>query len=130
MPEQSVTLLQSGKASIKPLAKGKVLELHRDNICSSALRVAMECLQTLPLDAMEVVMHTDLLNPSTGHIQSEPVLYVRVAAQAIEPLNLTRTDAVALVERLGGHFDWSKRDGFRTLNLGPFNIDPSGVSAK
>lgn len=30
MPDQSVTLLQSGKASFKPLARTRILELHRD----------------------------------------------------------------------------------------------------
>ncbi|MBI1360555.1 MAG: hypothetical protein GC155_09790 [Alphaproteobacteria bacterium] len=122
MPEQSVGLLQSGKASIKQLTRGKALELHRDNICASAVRVALEILMVLPIDEVEVVMHTDLLNAATGHIESEPVLYLRVAAQAIASLNLSRTEAAALVERLGGHSNWTKRDGFRGINLGAFNI--------
>ncbi|MCI3132061.1 hypothetical protein [Phenylobacterium aquaticum] len=127
MPEQSVTLLQSGKASIKALARTRILELHRDTICAGSMRVALECLQTLPLDAVEVVMHTDILDPATGHIQSEPVLYLRVAAQALETLNLVRSEASPLVERLGGHFDWNKRDGFRAINLAAFNVPTDTV---
>jgi hypothetical protein len=122
MPTQSVSLLQSGKASIKAIPKSKILELHRDNVCSAALRVALEFLQVLSLETVEVVMLTDLLDPATGHIDADPVLYLRVAAQALAPLNLGRTEAHALVERLGGHLDWSRRDGFRRLNLGPFAI--------
>ena len=122
MPEQSVSLLQSGKASVKQLSRGKALELHRENTCASAVRVALELLMALPVDEVEVVMHTDLLDPATGHIESQPVLYLRVAAQAVASLNLSRTEAAALVERLGGHFTWTKRDGFQVINLGAFGI--------
>lgn len=122
MPDQSVTLLQSGKASIKALTKSRILDLHRLNICSSALRVALEFLNALPLEAVEVVMHSDILDRATGHIESTPVLYVRVAAQALSSVNLHRAEADALIDRLGGHYEFNKRDGFRPLNLTPFNI--------
>lgn len=122
MPDQSVTLLQSGKASIKALTKSRVLELHRINICSSALRVALEFLNALPLDAVEVVMQSDILDRATGHIEAKPVLYVRVTAQALGAVNLHRADADALVDRLGGHYEFDKRDAFRPLNLATFNV--------
>lgn len=122
MPEESITLLQSGKASMKPLTKGRVLELHRENIASSALRVATELLQVLPIDEVEVVMHSDILDRGSGHIRGKPVLYVRVAAQALSAVNLDRAEASPLVERLGGHFDWSPREGLREINLAPYNI--------
>jgi hypothetical protein len=122
MPEQSLTLLQSGKASVKALPRSKVLDLHRLNICSSAIRVALEFLNLLPLAALEVVMVTDVLDRGTGHIEALPVLYVKVAAQALASVNLTRAEADALIERLGGHFEFSRKDGFRPLNLTPFAI--------
>jgi hypothetical protein len=122
MPDQAVTLLQSGKASIKALPKSRVLELHRLNICSSAVRVALEFLNALPLDAVEVVMQTDVLDRATGHIQAQPVLYVRVTAQAIASVNLALAEADALIDRLGGHYEWKKGEGFRPLNLTPFAI--------
>lgn len=125
MPEQTVTLLKSGKASFKTLATGKRLEMHRDAICSAALRVAIEFLATLPIGEVEVLMLTDLLDAATGHIESVPVLHVRVSEQAFRTVNLTRTDACALVERLGGHMSWSRRDGFRAINPAAFGIDLS-----
>lgn len=122
MPTQSVSLLQSGKASIKAIPKGKVLELHRDNICSAAIRVALEFLQTLPIEMVEVVMHTDILDSATGHIDAAPVLHLRAAAQALAPLHLARTEAYALVDRLGGHMDWNRREGFRAIDLSEFEL--------
>lgn len=61
-------------------------------------------------------MLTDILDRGSGHIQSLPVLHLRVTSQALGSLNLPRTQAIAVVERLGAHMDWSKRDGFRAIN--------------
>lgn len=125
MPQEAVTLLKSGKASIKDLPAGKRQELHRDAICSAALRVALEFLAVLPVDEVEVLMLTDILDRGTGHIQSSPVLYLRATSQALSVLNLPRTEATAVVERLGGHLDWTKRDGFHPINPAAFGIDLS-----
>ncbi|HYC98228.1 hypothetical protein [Brevundimonas sp.] len=115
MPTQSVTLLQSGKASVKPLSPAKIQELHRANICASALRVAVELLKVVPVPMVEVVMETDLLDPATGHIEPKPVLSVKVSRQAIATLALERTEAPAVVERLGGEMDWNSRRGFAAI---------------
>ena len=115
MPTQSVTLLQSGKASVKVLPRARVLELHRDNICAASLRVAVAFLNVLPVDAVGVEMLSDVLDPATGHIEARPVVRVRVAAQAVEALNLFRAEPTAVIERLGGEMLWNKRDGFRPL---------------
>lgn len=123
MPEESVSLLRSGKASIKSIPIGKRQELHRDAICSAAIRVALEFLGALPINEVEVVMLTDVLDRGSGHIHSLPVLHVRVALQAVQTLNLERAEPAALIERLGAHMDWSKRDGFRPINAGAFGID-------
>ncbi|HTU10983.1 MAG TPA: hypothetical protein VMG08_08815 [Allosphingosinicella sp.] len=123
MPTETVSLLKSGKASIKDLATGKRQELHRDTICSAAVRVALEYLSALPVDEVEVVMLTDVLDLATGHIEALPVLYLKVAAQAVKMLNLERTEAYPLVERLGGHMSWTKRDGFRPINAAAFGVD-------
>lgn len=116
MPEETVTLLKSGKASVKNLTAAKRLEMHRDAICAAAIRVAMEFLAVLPIDEVEVLMLTNILDRGTGHIQSLPVLHLRATSQALGALNLPRTLSAAVVERLGAHMEWSKRDGFQAIN--------------
>lgn len=123
MPEETITRLKSGKASVKPLPIGKRYELHRDAICSAAVRVGVECLATLPLDAVEVLMLTDTLDRATGHINAAPVLHLRMTAQALAAMNLGRTDATAIIDRLGGHLDWNKREGFRAIHPAAFGIE-------
>jgi len=122
LPTHSISLLQSGKMSRKPLAATKLVELHRDTLCCAAIGVAAEFLRALPLDAVEVVVNTDLLDRGTGHIASQPVLYARVTAQALAAVNLPMAEASPLAERLGAHFDWGKRDGVRPINLGAFDV--------
>jgi hypothetical protein len=112
-----VSLLKSGKASFKELSPGRILELHRDNICSSAVRIAAEFLRVMPLDAVEVIMETDLLDRATGHIEPHPVLYARVTAQALGMVNLKMADPGPLAERLGAYMDWNRKDGFRPIDL-------------
>lgn len=122
MPTQSVSLLQSGRASVKQLSKTRLLEIYRDNICSSAIRVAAEVLKAVPIDAIEVVMQPDLLDRGSGHITPQPVLYARITAQALSSVNLLSADATPLAERLGAHFDWSRRDGFRPIRPADFGL--------
>ncbi len=122
LPTESVTLLQSGKASFKALTTTRIMELHRDNLCSSAMRAAVEFLKVIPVEAVEVVVNTDLLDAGTGHISAQPVFYARVTAQALSSLNLPLTEPVALAERLGAHFNWNKREGFRAIDLASFNV--------
>lgn len=123
MPSETVTLLKSGKASVKDIPAGKRLEMHREAICSAAIRVAMEFLAVLPIEEVEVLMLTDILDRSTGHIESLPVLHLRATSQALSALNLPRTQATSVVERLGAHMEWSKRDGFRAINAAAFGIE-------
>ncbi len=122
LPTNTIRLLQSGKISTKPLPMSKIFELHRDTICSSALRVAAEFLKILPLNIVEVVVHCDLLDRSSGHINARPVFYVLVAAQALSNLNLELADPAPLAERLGADFEWNKREGFHGIDLAAHEI--------
>src|SRR3546814_3525358 len=54
MPEESISLLKSGKASVKAIPVGKRHDLHRDAICSAAVRVAIEFMACLTIEAVEV----------------------------------------------------------------------------
>lgn len=129
MPRQSITLLQSGKASQKPLSATKISEIHRDNVCSAAIHIAAEFLRVLPIDAVEVLVEVDLLDRASGHITPQPVLYARVTAQALAASNLILADPAPLIERLGGSFDWNRKDGLRPIDLRDFDL-PDELSSE
>jgi hypothetical protein len=123
MPEESISLLKSGKASVKLLPSTRRYEMHKEAICSAAVRVALEFLGSLPIGEVEVLMLTDVLDRSSGHIESSPVLHVRMTEQSARTLNFERADPSALIDRLGGHLEWNKKDGFRKLNPLTFGIE-------
>lgn len=125
MPHETVSLLKSGKASFKTLTQTKRVELHRAAICSAAVRVAIEYFSALPIEQVEVLMLADTLDRATGHIEPEPVLYLRTSIQALRLINLERAEAAALVERLGGHLDWNRKEGLRPINAAAFGIELS-----
>jgi len=122
MPTRSISMLQSGKVSEKVLSPAKIVELHRDNVCSSAIRVAAEFLKILPIDTIELVVKADLLDRSTGHITARPIFYSRFTAQLMASANLLLVDPALLTERLGARMDWNRRDGFCPIGLDGFDL--------
>jgi len=78
-----------------------------------AVRAATECLTAPPVEEIEVVMQADLPDRGSGPIGAEPALWLRATVQAWPPIALPHTDAAPLVERLAGHWDWSRKEGFR-----------------
>lgn len=128
MPTEAVSLLKSGKASQRQITPGKIQELHRDSVCSAAVRVATEILRVTPLEAVEVLMQVDLLDRASGHITPQPVLYARITAQALQAVNLQQAEATPLAERLGALFSWTRKEGFRPLDVASLGIPATFAS--
>lgn len=122
LPSSSITQLKSGKASVKPLSGRRLRELHRDNVCSSAIRIAVEALKALPLESIDVIVQSDVLDRGSGHIEARPVFYCRFAAQALLSVNLTRVEPAPAAEHLGAHFDYTARDGMRPIDVSQFGL--------
>jgi len=130
MPAQSVGLLQSGKASVKALAANKRHDLHRDNICSVSIRVAVELLKVLPVEEVEVIAQTDLLDRGSGHIVEESILYARITAQALASVKLEMAEPTALAERLGAAFEWNRKTGFQAIDPSEHGVSPERLGGE
>lgn len=115
LPSESVTLLQSGRASYKALSKTRLHEMHRDALCALAVRMALEILQALPIEAVDVVVSCRLLDRGSGMLVLRPVIELGTTVQALSSVNLARAEPSFLVEHLGGRFAWNKRDGFQGM---------------
>lgn len=115
LPTQSITLLQSGKASVKALSKARIFELHRDTSCSLAARMAVELLGEFPIETIEIVVHSKILDRGTGNMLRQPTVVLRTTAQALASVNLARAEASFLIEHLGGRFSFNKREGLSRI---------------
>lgn len=55
IPKQSVSLLKSGKISIRDVPKSQFNKLHQDHVCSAMLRIARDLFALLPARAVLVI---------------------------------------------------------------------------
>lgn len=65
IPEQSKSLLQSGRLSLKNMPKGKFFELYQDYVCGVVLRVANEIFAVLPVECIVATASDDVLDTGT-----------------------------------------------------------------
>lgn len=92
IPDVEKSQLKSGKLSTKKMTKSRFYQIHQDYVCGVVLRVSNELLGLLPVPAVVVTAIDDLLNTSTGHIETQPILSVAVPRQTMERLNLEAVD--------------------------------------
>lgn len=112
IPQDTVTLLKSGKASVKKMPKSRFNELYQDHICGCVLRVARELFALLPLDIIVVHAMGHVLNTQTGHMEEKPILSAAIPRQTLEALNFKRLDPSDSLGNLVHRMDFKRLKGF------------------
>ncbi len=115
IPDESKSLLKSGKVSYKKMPMGKYYELYQDYICSCVLRVANELFSVLPVNAVVVTAIDNLLNSSTGHIEEQPILSVAIPRATLERLNLDEIDPSDSMKNFVHNMNFKKTKGFAAV---------------
>jgi len=123
VPNETKSLLKSGKLSIKNMPKGKFNEIYQDYVCSCVLRVGNELFSTIPDNLVLVTAVDELLNPQTGHLEEAPILSVAVSRSAIESLNLGAIDPSDSMVNFKHNMVFKKTKGFERVE----RIDPEGL---
>lgn len=117
MPDETCVMSPAGTAAYAPLPTGNMNELHLSNICSISLRVGVEALSGLGVDAVEVVTRCHLPNPSGRDTEQHPVLYVKLPHMALSRMDLRKLEPVSTVTALGGRLDWDAARGFAPIGI-------------
>jgi hypothetical protein len=112
VPNKRVSLLKSGKLSIKDMPKTKFYELYQDFICSAVLRVARELFALLPLEMTIITATGDILNTKTGHIEEQPILSVAVPRKTADMLNFATIDPSDAMVNFVHNMKFQKTKGF------------------
>ena len=115
VPSETKSLLQSGKLSVKPMPKGRFLEIYQDYVCSCVLRIARELFALLPIDMVTVTAVGDLLNTQTGHLEEKPILSVAIPRDTLEGLNTDSLDPSDSMGNFVHRMDFRKTTGFRAV---------------
>jgi hypothetical protein len=115
IPSESLTLLQSGRASTKKMPRGEYFRLYQDYVCSAVLRMARELFAVLPLEGAIVTAKDEILNPQTGHVDLQPILSVCIPRRTFEKLDLDRVDPSDSMRNFVCNMDFKPTVGLRPV---------------
>lgn len=90
VPQDVVTILKSGKESVKPMGVKRRNELIRDYVVSVTFRVARDLFALLPVDTIVVNAEERGVDPATGHDEEMTLLSVIFTREAFQQLNFER----------------------------------------
>lgn len=117
LPDEACVLMQGGRAAYAPLPLSAIQEMHLTNVCSIAIRVGVEVLGAVGVDAIEVVARTHLRATYGDDTEMQPVLYVKLLHEAMKQMDLRKVEPVSVVTALRGRIDWEAGPGFRPIKI-------------
>ncbi len=115
IPKETVSLLKSGRASVKQMPKSQYYRLYQDYVCSAALRVARELFALLPIEDVVVTAVDKIINSETGHLEEQPILSVLIPRATIAQLNLDTIDPSDAMQNFLHRMDFRQTSGFRPV---------------
>jgi len=116
VPKEALSLLKSGKLSVKKMTKTRHFELFQDHVCGCVLRVARELLALLPLTVVIVTAETQLLNTQTGHMELQPILSALIPRSTLEALNFDMLDPSDAMNNFVHRTKFLKTKGFQAVD--------------
>jgi len=112
IPQETKSLLNSGKLTTGPTPKAEFYRLYQDHICSCALRVARELFALLPIETAIVSVADEVLNPATGQPERRVILSVIVSRATFDRLDLDRIDPSESMKNFVHRMDFDPTRGF------------------
>lgn len=115
VPTETKSLTSTGKLSTKKMSASQANDIYQDHVCSSALRVGREVFAALPVQTVLVHVIGELLNSSTGHLESEAILSVILPRETLERLNFSAIDASDSMRNFVHRMKFQKSKGFSAV---------------
>ncbi len=115
VPEQTLSLTQTGKLSEKAMTKTMYYDIMQDYVCSAAIRLARELFSVLPVDYVMVHAVDGVLDTSTGNDEEFTLLSVLFTREGFNGCNFDRIDASDCVERFTHNMGFGKTTGFHPV---------------
>lgn len=115
IPNETKSLLKSGKLSTKKMTKTNFYELYQDYVCSCILRVARELFALLPIEMVLITAKGNLLNTSTGFMEETPILSVAIPQETSESLNYDAIDPSDSMANFVHNMKFQNTKGFQPI---------------
>lgn len=116
IPNYELNQTSTGKLSRKDMPKTRFFELYQDYVCSCILRIARETFAHLPIDKARINAVSDMLNPSTGHMEDSIILSVIVSNNTLNKLNLDSIDPSDSMSNFVHNMRFKKATGFEIVS--------------
>jgi deoxyadenosine/deoxycytidine kinase len=117
IPEESVSLLKSGKASIKPIPSLKYNSIHKDHMLSLVFRVAKEVFCLLPIDMLHLVVKEYVSTSSSGADKFVPVFEIVFSRSEFTKLDMETVIISDEINNFRHCIKFKKSAGFTTIPL-------------
>lgn len=115
IPDYTLSQTSTGKLSKKKMPKGAYYELYQDHVCSSALRIAREIFNYLPVDWVRVSSVSEILNSRTGLLEKIPILSVLIPKETLNKINLDAIDPSDSMDNFNHCMQFKKTEGFKPV---------------
>ena len=121
IPDFVLTQTATGKVSKKKMPAVKFNELYQDYICGCVLRVVREIFSFLPVEFVFVNVLSELVNPTTGHLEQQTILSVEIPKLTFEKLNFETLDPSDSMKNFKHNMKFSKTSGFGIVSNVPID---------
>ncbi|MCM3394883.1 MULTISPECIES: DUF4236 domain-containing protein [Cytobacillus] len=115
IPTQQKSLTKTGKLSVKDMPKSTYFDIYQDYVCSCAIRIARDMFAILPFDQVVVNAMDELLDTSTGRVNSVPILSVKFDKEKLNYLNFETIDCSDSMSNFIHNMNFKKTQGFKPV---------------
>jgi hypothetical protein len=131
VPYERIKGADPHSARREPIPLGERRQIHLAALCATALRVGAELIGVLVEEAIEVVVHVEMLSDDRTQSLHRPVLQLLMTTEALKTLDWKTGDAITLATSLGARMDWSIERGFAPISIAPLanQVPPLAKSA-
>jgi hypothetical protein len=112
IPAQKVSIAKTGRVSVKDLRKSELNELYKIHICSCIIRLGLDYFGLLPVDKIQITIHSKLINYATGIASKEPIVSVLLERTIFKELNFDLIDPTACITNFQHNINFKKTVGF------------------
>jgi hypothetical protein len=116
IPKDQMTLLKSGKLSVKPLPVSRFYEIYQDHVCSVILRIGRELFALLPVEDVVLNATSILLNTATGKMEKSIIVSALFKQETMANLNFESLDPSDSLQNFLHNMDFKKSRGFLAVD--------------
>lgn len=97
------------------MPKTTYFDIYQDYVCSCAIRIARDMFAILPFEQVIVNAMDELLDTSTGRVNSVPILSVKFDKEKLNYLNFETIDCSDSMSNFVHNMNFKKTQGFKPV---------------